>query len=89
MFHSDGKIDAGIEMLREMGVSAVHPMDPSGIDYRDFKKRYGSSLTLFGNIDITWPLVQGTPPMSSATSATTWTHSSPAAGGWRPVATAL
>jgi uroporphyrinogen-III decarboxylase len=61
MFHSDGKIDAGIEMLREMGVSAVHPMDPSGIDYRDFKKRYGGSLTLFGNIDITWPLVQGTP----------------------------
>jgi uroporphyrinogen decarboxylase len=61
MFHSDGKIDAGIEMLLEMGVTAIHPMDPSGIDYRDYKKRFGSCLTLFGNIDITWPLVQGTP----------------------------
>jgi uroporphyrinogen decarboxylase len=61
MFHSDGKIDAGIEMLLDMGVNAIHPMDPSGIDYREYKKRYGSRLTLFGNVDITWPLVQGTP----------------------------
>jgi uroporphyrinogen decarboxylase len=59
MFHSDGRIDAAIEMLLEMGVNAIHPLDPSGIDYRDYKKRYGSCLTLFGNIDITWPLVQG------------------------------
>lgn len=61
MFHSDGKIDDGIEMLLDMGVDGITPMDPSGIDYRDYKKRYGSELTLFGNIDITWPLVQGTP----------------------------
>ncbi len=61
MFHSDGKIDDAIQMLVEMGANAIHPMDPSGIDYRDYKKRYGSRLTLFGNIDITWPLVQGTP----------------------------
>jgi uroporphyrinogen decarboxylase len=61
MFHSDGKIDDSIEMLLDMGVSAITPMDPSGIDYRDYKRRYGSRLTLFGNIDITWPLVEGTP----------------------------
>ena len=59
MFHSDGKIDDAIEMLLEMGVDGITPMDPSGIDYRDYKKRYGDCLTLFGNIDITWPLVQG------------------------------
>jgi uroporphyrinogen-III decarboxylase len=61
MFHSDGKIDDAIEMLLEMGVDGITPMDPSGIDYRDYKTRYGDCLTLFGNIDITWPLVQGTP----------------------------
>ncbi|MFN8006665.1 MAG: uroporphyrinogen decarboxylase family protein [Terriglobia bacterium] len=61
MFHSDGKIDDGIEMLLEMGVDGITPMDPSGVDYKDYKKRYGSRLTLFGNIDITWPLVQGNP----------------------------
>jgi uroporphyrinogen decarboxylase len=61
MFHSDGKIDDAIEMILDMGVNAITPMDPSGIDYRDYKKRYGSRVTLFGNIDITWPLVGGTP----------------------------
>jgi len=61
MFHSDGKIDAGVEMLIEMGVNCITPMDPSGIDYREYKKRYGSRVTLHGNIDITWPLVMGTP----------------------------
>jgi len=48
-------------MLIGLGVNAVAPMDTSGIDYRDYKKRYGTRLTLFGNIDITWPLVEGTP----------------------------
>lgn len=61
LFHSDGKLDAAIEMLVEMGVNGITPMDPSGIDYRDYKKRYGDRLTLHGNIDITYPLVGGTP----------------------------
>jgi len=61
MFHSDGRIDDAVEMLLDMGVECVTPMDPSGTDYRDFKKRYGHRVTLHGNIDITWPLVKGTP----------------------------
>ncbi len=61
LFHSDGKVDAAVEMLLEMGVQCVTPMDPSGIDYQDFKKRYGSRVTLHGNIDLTWPLSTGTP----------------------------
>ena len=50
-----------MEMLLDMGVQAITPMDPSGVDYRDYKKRYGRRVTFFGNIDITWPLVGGTP----------------------------
>ena len=61
IFHSDGKIDDGMEMLLDMGVHAITPMDPSGVDYHDYKKRYGHRVTFFGNIDITWPLVSGTP----------------------------
>ena len=61
MFHSDGKIDDAVEMLLDMGVDCLTPMDPSGIDYRDFKKRFGSRVTLHGNIDLTWPLATGTP----------------------------
>jgi hypothetical protein len=37
----------------------VRPMYPA--DYRDYKRRYGHRVSLSGNIDITWPLVQGTP----------------------------
>ena len=59
IFHSDGKIDGGVEMLLDMGVSCLTPMDPSGIDYRDYKKRYGHRVCLHGNIDLTWPLAQG------------------------------
>jgi uroporphyrinogen decarboxylase len=61
MFHSDGKVDDAVEMLIDMGVKCITPMDPSGIDYRDYKKRYGSRVTLHGNIDLTFPLVMGTP----------------------------
>jgi len=61
MFHSDGKIDDAIEMLLDMGIDCLNPMDPTGIDYRDYKRRYGQRVTLSGNIDITWPLVKGTP----------------------------
>ena len=61
LFHSDGKIDDALEMLLEMGVDCLNPMDPSGVDYRDYKRRYGHRVTLSGNIDSTWPLVKGTP----------------------------
>jgi len=61
IFHSDGRIDEAVEMLLDMGVNCLTPMDPSGIDYRDYKKRYGHRVTLHGNINITWPLVQGKP----------------------------
>lgn len=61
LFHSDGRIDGAMEMLLDMGIDALNPMDPSGIDYRDYKKRFGHRVTLSGNIDITWPLVKGTP----------------------------
>ncbi|MFH1616421.1 MAG: uroporphyrinogen decarboxylase family protein [Planctomycetota bacterium] len=61
LFHSDGKIDEAVEMLLDMGVCCITPMDPSGIDYANYKKRYGCRVTLHGNIDIQWPLATGTP----------------------------
>ncbi len=61
LFHSDGKIDDAMEMLLEMGVSCITPMDPSGVDYRDYKKRFGHRVCFLGNIDLQWPLATGTP----------------------------
>jgi uroporphyrinogen-III decarboxylase len=60
-FHSDGKIDDAIDWLIDIGVDGINPMDPYGIDYRDYKRRYGDRVTLSGNIDVETPLVHGTP----------------------------
>ena len=62
LFHSDGKIDDIMDLLiDDMGVNCITPMDPTGVDYREYKKRYGHRVCLWGNIDLTWPLVGGTP----------------------------
>jgi uroporphyrinogen decarboxylase len=61
IFHSDGKIDDIVEDLIDMGLDCLNPMDPYGIDYADYKKRYGDRLCLSGNIDIEFPLSKGTP----------------------------
>jgi len=61
MYHSDGKLDDIMDMLIDMGISCVNPMDPYAIDYRDYKKRYGDKICLSGNIDIEFPLSKGTP----------------------------
>lgn len=66
MFHSDGKVDDIVEDLIDMGLDCLNPMDPYGIDYRDYKKRYGSRLCLSGNFDVEFPLGNGTPEQVDA-----------------------
>ena len=61
MFHSDGKIDDLVPMLIDAGIDCVQPMDPYGVDYREYKKRFGGKVCLAGNIDIEFPLAHGTP----------------------------
>ncbi len=61
IFHSCGKIDDVVEDLIIMGINCIHPMDPYGINYKDYKKRYGNKIALAGNIDIEFPLSKGTP----------------------------
>lgn len=60
-FHSCGNITDLVEDLIEMGIDCINPMDPSGIDYSDWKKRYGSRVCLSGNIDVEFPLAGGSP----------------------------
>jgi 5-methyltetrahydrofolate--homocysteine methyltransferase len=61
MFHSDGKIDEIIPWLIDIGIDCIHPMDPYGIDYREYKKKFGCRVCLAGNIDIEYPLAHGSP----------------------------
>jgi 5-methyltetrahydrofolate--homocysteine methyltransferase len=60
MFHSDGKIDDIVPWLADIGVDCIQPMDPYGIDFREYKKRFGNIVCLAGNIDIEFPLAHGT-----------------------------
>jgi len=61
MFHSDGKIDDIVEDLIDMGVNCINPLDPYGVDYTDYKARFGNHLCLSGNVDVEFPLSKGTP----------------------------
>ncbi len=61
IFHSDGKVDDALDWLVDVGFVAINPMDPYGVDYHDYKKRFGNRITLMGNIDVEFPLVHGTP----------------------------
>ncbi|MCL4385256.1 MAG: hypothetical protein M1326_02945 [Cyanobacteria bacterium] len=39
LFHSDGKIDDLVKDLIEIGLDCLNPMNPSGVDYADYKKK--------------------------------------------------
>lgn len=59
-FHSDGVLWDILDDLIDLGVDALHPIDPTCMDIDEVKRRYGDRLCLFGNIpnDL---LMAGTP----------------------------
>ena len=61
LFHSDGNIEVLIPDLLEMGIDALNPIEPYGMDIRHIKQRFGRNLTLVGNMDVGGNLSQGTP----------------------------
>lgn len=50
-FHSDGDLTTLMEDLIDLGVDALHPIDPTAMDIREVKRRWGDRLCLFGNVD--------------------------------------
>lgn len=61
LFHSDGNIEALLPDLIDMGVDAINPVEPYGMDIRDIKKHFGRDLALVGNMDVGGNLSEGTP----------------------------
>ena len=49
-FHSDGVLWQVIDDLIEVGVNALHPIDPTCMDIFEVKKKYGDKLTIIGNV---------------------------------------
>ncbi len=63
IYHSDGNILPVIEdLIEEVGVAALHPMEPKAIDIRHVKRAYGRRVALIGNVDVDL-LSRGTPEM--------------------------
>jgi len=60
-FHSDGNLFPILEGLLRLGMSAIHPIQPSAMDIGRMKSQYGSSVCLIGNIDLDYTLTRGTP----------------------------
>ena len=60
IFHSDGNIQKGIEMLIDVGVAGVHPVEKGAMDIRSVKKTYAGKLCILGNVDLVL-LGSGTP----------------------------
>jgi len=61
VFHSDGNITEGIDMLMEAGVVGIHPIEKGAMDIREVKKEYGDRFCILGNVDMVL-LGSGSPP---------------------------
>ena len=49
-FHSDGLLWDVIADLIDLGIDALHPIDPTCMDIREVKKRFGDKICIFGNV---------------------------------------
>ena len=61
LFHSDGDLWQVMDDLIEIGVNALHPIEPKAMDIAEVKRRVGRKLCLIGNIDLGYTLTRGTP----------------------------
>jgi uroporphyrinogen decarboxylase len=60
LYHTDGNITCVFEDIVDMGVNALHPIEPLAMDIYEIKKKIGEKLCLIGNIDVDL-LLRGTP----------------------------
>jgi uroporphyrinogen decarboxylase len=61
LFHSDGNIYEMIPDILDLGISALNPIEPYGMDILEVKRNFGKHLTLVGNLDVGASLSSGTP----------------------------
>ncbi|MCL2639215.1 MAG: hypothetical protein FWD53_00065 [Phycisphaerales bacterium] len=49
--HSDGNMELVLEDLIDLGLDALHPIDPTAMNIAHLKQTHGNRLALFGNVD--------------------------------------
>jgi uroporphyrinogen decarboxylase len=60
LYHTDGDITQVLDDIIEAGVHALHPIDPTGMDIYETKKKVAGKLCIIGNVDVDL-LLRGTP----------------------------
>lgn len=61
IYHSDGKIDAILEDIIEIGFDGLNPIDPNALDIFQINKQIKGRISISGNIDLEHTLPYGTP----------------------------
>lgn len=59
--HSDGNMNPIMSDLVKTGVDAIHPIEPDVMDIKEIKEKYGDKVCLWGNVDCSRVLQNGTP----------------------------
>ena len=54
LYHSDGYFEPILDDLIEIGVQAIHPVQPEHMDAGRIRSRYGSQLALWGTVGHQW-----------------------------------
>jgi len=52
LYHSDGNIRALIPDLIDLGINALNPIEPYGMDIAEIKQEFGCNIALVGNLDV-------------------------------------
>ncbi|MFI5341396.1 MAG: uroporphyrinogen decarboxylase family protein [Candidatus Methylomirabilales bacterium] len=61
VYHSDGALQQVMEDIIGCGFDGLNPIEPKAMDINEIKRRYGSRLSILGNIDLGYTLTRGTP----------------------------
>ncbi len=61
VYHSDGAVQAMVEDIIACGFDGLNPLEPKAMDINEMKRKYGSRISLLGNIDLIYTLPRGTP----------------------------
>ena len=61
IYHSDGDLRKVIGDLIDIGINALHPIEPKAMDICQLKRELSGNLCLIGNIDLGYTLTRGTP----------------------------
>ena len=62
IMHSDGHVKQLVGRCVEAGIKGLHPIQrTAGMDIKEIKEKYGDKITIFGNVDNSGLLVDGTP----------------------------